>query len=125
MIFRVSWVGPFNYSDCPSACPVVFYPKDQRVRAALTYFGEGRELFLYSTMSLAKPAMRGLLGKRLRFHLPIAFALSLVAAAAFKYGVTEPRKQAYADFYKQYVATKEFNNMREAGIFESVRPTGE
>lgn len=35
-------------------------------------------------MSLAKPAMRGLLGKRLRFHLPIAFALSLVAAAAFK-----------------------------------------
>lgn len=41
-----------------------------------------------------------------------------------QYGVTEPRKQAYADFYKQYDATKEFNNMREAGIFESVRPTG-
>uniref|UniRef100_A0AAZ3NXG3 Cytochrome c oxidase subunit 6C n=1 Tax=Oncorhynchus tshawytscha TaxID=74940 RepID=A0AAZ3NXG3_ONCTS len=78
-----------------------------------------------STMSLAKPAMRGLLGKRLRFHLPIAFALSLVAAAAFKYGVTEPRKQAYADFYKQYDTTKEFNNMRDAGVFESVRPTGE
>ncbi|KAK6321858.1 hypothetical protein J4Q44_G00088340 [Coregonus suidteri] len=66
---------------------VVFYPKDERVRATLTYFGEGREFFLYSTMSLAKPAMRGLLGKRLRFHLPIAFALSLVAAAAFKYGL--------------------------------------
>ncbi|XP_029550931.1 cytochrome c oxidase subunit 6C [Salmo trutta] len=115
--------GPL-YSDCPFARPVVFLPKDQRLRAALTYFGEGREFFLYSTMSLAKPAMRGLLGKRLRFHLPIAFALSLVAAAAFKYGVTEPRKQAYADFYKQYDATKEFNNMREAGIFESVRPTG-
>lgn len=48
--------------------------------------------------------MRGLLAKRLRFHLPIAFALSLVAAAAFKYAVTEPRKQAYADFYKQYDA---------------------
>ncbi|XP_052383197.1 cytochrome c oxidase subunit 6C-1-like isoform X2 [Oncorhynchus keta] len=77
-----------------------------------------------STMSLAKPAMRGLLGKRLRFHLPIAFALSLVAAAAFKYGVTEPRKRAYADFYKQYDTTKEFNNMRDAGVFESVRPTG-
>ena len=35
-------------------------------------------------MSLAKPAMRGLLGKRLRFHLPIAFTLSLVAALGFK-----------------------------------------
>ncbi|XP_033482154.1 cytochrome c oxidase subunit 6C [Epinephelus lanceolatus] len=76
-------------------------------------------------MSLPKPMMRGLLGKRLRFHLPIAFALSFVAAATFKYGVTEPRKQAYADFYKQYDATKEFNAMREAGIFESVRPSGE
>ncbi|XP_077053966.1 cytochrome c oxidase subunit 6C [Siphateles boraxobius] len=76
-------------------------------------------------MSLAKPAMRGLLAKRLRFHLPIAFALSLVAAAAFKYGVTEPRKQAYADFYKQYDAMKEFNAMKEAGVFQSVRPSGE
>ncbi|XP_033822322.1 cytochrome c oxidase subunit 6C-1 [Periophthalmus magnuspinnatus] len=76
-------------------------------------------------MSLPKPVMRGLLGKRLRFHLPIAFTLSLAAAIAFKYTVTEPRKQAYADFYKQYDATKEFNAMREAGIFESVRPSGE
>lgn len=42
-----------------------------------------------------------------------------------QYGVTEPRKQAYADFYKQYDAVKEFNAMREAGIFESVRPSGE
>ncbi|CAN9512591.1 unnamed protein product [Ophioblennius macclurei] len=76
-------------------------------------------------MSLAKPQMRGLLGKRLRFHLPIAFTLSIAAAIMFKYGVTEPRKKAYADFYKQYDATKEFEAMREAGIFESVRPSGE
>ncbi|XP_029287782.1 cytochrome c oxidase subunit 6C [Cottoperca gobio] len=76
-------------------------------------------------MSLPKPVMRGLLGKRLRFHAPIAVVLSIVAAVAFKYGVTEPRKQAYADFYKQYDAVKEFNAMREAGVFESVRPTGE
>ncbi|XP_051997266.1 cytochrome c oxidase subunit 6C-1-like [Xyrauchen texanus] len=76
-------------------------------------------------MSLPMPAMRGLLAKRLRFHLPIAFGLSLLAAAAFKYTVTEPRKQAYADYYKQYDAMKEFNAMREAGIFQSVRPSGE
>ncbi|XP_034389795.1 cytochrome c oxidase subunit 6C-1 [Cyclopterus lumpus] len=76
-------------------------------------------------MHLPKPVMRGLLGKRLRFHLPVAFTLSLVAAIAFKYAVTEPRKQAYADFYKQYDAVKEFNAMKEAGVFESVRPSGE
>ncbi|XP_068450779.1 cytochrome c oxidase subunit 6C [Clinocottus analis] len=76
-------------------------------------------------MSLPKPMMRGLLAKRLRFHLPVAFALSLLTAVAFKYGVTEPRKQAYADFYKQYDSVKEFNYMREAGVFESVRPSGE
>ncbi|XP_059415326.1 cytochrome c oxidase subunit 6C-1-like [Carassius carassius] len=75
-------------------------------------------------MSLAKPAMRGLLAKRLRFHLPIAFGLALVAAAGFKYTVTEPRKHAYADFYKRYDSLKEFSAMREAGVFESVRPTG-
>ncbi|KAI5108955.1 cytochrome c oxidase subunit 6C-1 [Silurus meridionalis] len=75
-------------------------------------------------MSLAKPQMRGLLAKRLRFHLPLAFGLALFAAVAFKYTVTEPRKQAYADFYKNYDAVKVFNSMREAGVFESVRPSG-
>ncbi|XP_043098803.1 cytochrome c oxidase subunit 6C-1 [Puntigrus tetrazona] len=72
-------------------------------------------------MSLPRPVMRGLLAKRLRFHLPIAFSLSIVAAIAFKYAVTEPRKQAYADFYKNYDAMKEFNAMKEAGVFESVK----
>ncbi|MEQ2199465.1 hypothetical protein XENOCAPTIV_029652, partial [Xenoophorus captivus] len=41
------------------------------------------------------------------------------------YTVAEPRKKAYADFYRQYDAVKEFNAMREAGIFESVRPSGD
>jgi hypothetical protein len=45
-------------------------------------------------MSLVKPAMRGLLGKRLRFHLPIAFALSLVAAAGFKVSTTLYRNRS-------------------------------
>ncbi|XP_061788543.1 cytochrome c oxidase subunit 6C [Nerophis lumbriciformis] len=76
-------------------------------------------------MSLAKPMMRGLLAKRLRFHLPVAFGLSFLLAAIYKYTVGEPRKQAYADFYKHYDSVKEFNTMREAGVFESVRPSGE
>ncbi|MBN3276406.1 CX6C1 oxidase, partial [Polyodon spathula] len=78
-----------------------------------------------SAGALAKPAMRGLLGKRLRFHLAIAFTLSLAAAAGFKFAVTEPRKRAYAEFYKNYDAMKEFEAMREAGVFQSVRPKGQ
>ncbi|XP_054906270.1 cytochrome c oxidase subunit 6C-1 [Poeciliopsis prolifica] len=75
-------------------------------------------------MSLPKPMMRGMLAKRLRFHLPVAFGVAISVAIAYKFAVTEPRKRAYANFYKQYDAVKEFNAMREAGIFESVRPSG-
>ncbi|XP_064420552.1 cytochrome c oxidase subunit 6C [Latimeria chalumnae] len=74
---------------------------------------------------LTKPQMRGLLAKRLRFHLAVAFSLALGVAALYKFGVTEPRKKAYAEYYKNYDAMKEFEAMREAGIFESVRPKGE
>ncbi|XP_043978126.1 cytochrome c oxidase subunit 6C-1 [Gambusia affinis] len=74
-------------------------------------------------MSLPKPVMRGLLGKRLRIHLPMAFGVAISLALMYKFTVTEPRKRAYANFYKQYDSVKEFNAMREAGIFESVRPS--
>ncbi|XP_037535617.1 cytochrome c oxidase subunit 6C-1 [Nematolebias whitei] len=76
-------------------------------------------------MHLQKPVMRRLLYRRMRFHLPIAFTLGIVAAVLFKYRVAEPRKMAYAEFYKNYDHEKEFNTMREAGVFESVRPSGE
>ncbi|XP_007886211.1 cytochrome c oxidase subunit 6C [Callorhinchus milii] len=75
-----------------------------------------------SSSVIVKPVMRGLLAKRLRLHLVVAFAVSFSAAAFIKYAVTEPKKQAYADFYKKYDAMKEFEAMREAGIFESVKP---
>ncbi|XP_076869933.1 cytochrome c oxidase subunit 6C [Brachyhypopomus gauderio] len=76
-------------------------------------------------MALPKPLMRGLLARRLRFHLPIACVLAVLVGTTFKFAVGEPRKQAYADFYKKYDAVKDFNAMREAGVFESVRPSGE
>ncbi|XP_069776509.1 cytochrome c oxidase subunit 6C [Narcine bancroftii] len=75
-----------------------------------------------SASALAKPAMRGLLAKRLRFHLAVAFTLAFAAAGSFKFLVGDARKKAYADFYKKYDAMKEFETMREAGIFESVKP---
>uniref|UniRef100_A0A8C2K0D5 Cytochrome c oxidase subunit 6C n=1 Tax=Cyprinus carpio TaxID=7962 RepID=A0A8C2K0D5_CYPCA len=74
--------------------------------------------------SLYTPALLGLISKHCRVHDPLNFHLSAIKVNHFKFTVTEPRKQAYADFYKHYDSMKEFSAMREAGVFESVRPTG-
>ncbi|XP_001097441.4 cytochrome c oxidase subunit 6C [Macaca thibetana thibetana] len=70
---------------------------------------------------LPKPQMRGLLARRLRFHMVAAFVLSLGVAALYKFGVADKRKKAYADFYRNYDAMKDFEEMRKAGIFQSVK----
>ncbi|XP_066482070.1 cytochrome c oxidase subunit 6C [Tiliqua scincoides] len=75
-----------------------------------------------SAALLPKPQMRGLLAKRLRKHIVVAFVFAFGCAASYKFGVAEPRKRAYADFYKNYDAMKEFEAMRDAGVFESVQP---
>lgn len=61
----------------------------------------------------------------LGFHFFICVrAANASSCPSLQYTVTEPRKKAYADFYKNYDAMKEFNAMKEAGIFESVQPSG-
>nr|XP_008117690.1 PREDICTED: cytochrome c oxidase subunit 6C-2 [Anolis carolinensis]XP_008117691.1 PREDICTED: cytochrome c oxidase subunit 6C-2 [Anolis carolinensis]XP_016852451.1 PREDICTED: cytochrome c oxidase subunit 6C-2 [Anolis carolinensis] len=77
-----------------------------------------------SATLLPKPLMRGLLAKRLRKHMVIAFIFAAGCAASYKFGVAEPRKKAYADFYRNYDAMKDFEQMRDAGIFQSVGPKG-
>nr|XP_020145695.1 cytochrome c oxidase subunit 6C-like [Microcebus murinus] len=67
--------------------------------------------------TLAKPQMRGLLARRLRIHIVGAFIVSLGVATLYKLGVAEPRKKAYADFYRNYGSMKDFEEMRKAGIF--------
>lgn len=70
---------------------------------------------------LPKPQMRGLLAKRLRVHIVGAFVVALGVAAAYKFGVAEPRKKAYADFYRNYDSMKDFEEMRQAGVFQSAK----
>ncbi|XP_051826880.1 cytochrome c oxidase subunit 6C [Antechinus flavipes] len=67
---------------------------------------------------LAKPQLRGLLAKRLRFHIIAAFILSLGCANLYKFGVAEPRKKAYQNFYKKYDPVKDFQEMYQAGVFQ-------
>ncbi|XP_042528944.1 cytochrome c oxidase subunit 6C [Dipodomys spectabilis] len=71
--------------------------------------------------TLAKPQMRGLLAKRLRIHIVGAFIVSLGVSALYKFGVAEPRKKAYADFYRNYDSMRDFEEMRKAGIFQSAK----
>ena len=49
---------------------------------------------------LQKPQMRGLLRSQLKAHLSVAVIGSIASALAWKYLVAEPRKKAYAEFYK-------------------------
>ncbi|XP_036058856.1 cytochrome c oxidase subunit 6C-2-like [Onychomys torridus] len=74
-----------------------------------------------SSGTLPKPQMRGLLAKRLWVHIVGAFVMALGVAASYRFGVAEPRKKAYADFYRHYDSRKDFEEMRRAGIFQSVK----
>nr|XP_020143623.1 cytochrome c oxidase subunit 6C-like [Microcebus murinus] len=74
-----------------------------------------------ASSTLAKPQMRGLLTRRLRIHIVGAFFISLGVAALYKFAVAEPRKKAYADFYRNYDFMKDFEEMRKAGIFQNAK----
>ena len=50
-----------------------------------------------------------------------AFFVSLSVAAFSKFAVVEPRKKAYADFYRNDDSMKDFEEMRKAGIFQSTK----
>ncbi|XP_059528105.1 cytochrome c oxidase subunit 6C isoform X1 [Myotis daubentonii] len=90
-------------------------------RLLLAVRGSRETITAMSAGTLPKPQMRGLLAKRLRFHIVGAVIVSLGVAASYKFGVAEPRKKAYADFYRNYDSMKDFEEMRKAGIFQSTK----
>lgn len=63
-------------------------------------------MFFVRTMSasvvskIAKPNLRGLYEKKTKIHIIASIVLSIGVGLAYKYGVGEPRKKAYAEFYK-------------------------
>ncbi|XP_009321345.1 PREDICTED: cytochrome c oxidase subunit 6C [Pygoscelis adeliae] len=75
-----------------------------------------------SSALLPKPQMRRLLARRMKFHLFGAFFVSVGCAALYKFLIADPRKRAYAEFYKNYDPMKDFEAMRAAGVFESAPP---
>lgn len=63
--------------------------------------------------------MCGLLAKHLLFHIVGAIIVFLGVAAFHKFTAAEPRKKAYADFYKDYDSMEDFEAMRKPGIFQN------
>ncbi|XP_052023252.1 cytochrome c oxidase subunit 6C-2-like [Apodemus sylvaticus] len=72
-----------------------------------------------SSALLPKPQMCGLLARCLQVHIVGTFIVALGVAAAYKFGMVEPRKKARADFYKNHDSVKEFEEMRKASVFQS------
>jgi len=66
---------------------------------------------------LPKPMLRGHLKQYLTKHLIIGGLLSIAGAFAWKYGVAEPRKRRYAEFYRTYDADADFERMDKLGVF--------
>ncbi|XP_017771568.1 PREDICTED: cytochrome c oxidase subunit 6C-1 [Nicrophorus vespilloides] len=75
-----------------------------------------------SVANVKKPVLRGLLHSQIKRNLGAAIVLSIVSGIALKYLVNEPRKAQYAEFYKTYDIEKEFNEMRNKGVFDSCKP---
>jgi len=75
--------------------------------------------------ALPRPQMRGLLSSHLKKHFAIGVVLAVAGAACVKVFLYDWRKAKYAEFYKTYDVQKDFERMRELGVFQSVRPLSE
>ncbi|CAH2097501.1 unnamed protein product [Euphydryas editha] len=69
--------------------------------------------------TISKPVMRGLLHNVIKRNLIVAFVLSATCGFSYKVFVGNVRKQKYAEFYRTYDAEKEFEEMRQKGLFQS------
>ncbi|KAI8432550.1 hypothetical protein MSG28_013545 [Choristoneura fumiferana] len=69
--------------------------------------------------TVTKPQMRGLLNSSIKRNLTISLTLAAITGVAFKQLVGNERKKRYAEFYRNYDAEKEFEEMKKKGLFQS------
>uniref|UniRef100_T1IR91 Uncharacterized protein n=1 Tax=Strigamia maritima TaxID=126957 RepID=T1IR91_STRMM len=66
-----------------------------------------------------KPQLRGLLRSYMKKHGIIGATLSGISVVLYKFGISDPRKKKYADFYKDYDPDAEFERMSALGLMQS------
>ncbi|KAK2185605.1 hypothetical protein NP493_230g03086 [Ridgeia piscesae] len=74
--------------------------------------------------ALPKPQLRGLLKSQLQRQFVYGLIFTLSITGAWKFGVMEPKKKKYAEFYKNLDVQRDFERMRDVGVFQSVKPGG-
>ena len=50
------------------------------------------------------PQLRGMLGRQIMRDIPLGFTLAFAGAAAWWFGIAQPRQRKYEEFYKNYDA---------------------
>ncbi|KAG5681076.1 hypothetical protein PVAND_010542 [Polypedilum vanderplanki] len=71
-------------------------------------------------MSIAKPQLRGLLASQIKKNLIVAGVIVTVLVTSTKFLRNEPRKKAYAEFYKNYDPDAAFQRMVDGGYMQCV-----
>ncbi|XP_055372198.1 cytochrome c oxidase subunit 6C [Condylostylus longicornis] len=72
-----------------------------------------------ATGSSMKPVLRGLHNATIKRNLIVSLTLVTIVSTAYKFLVNDPKKTAYAEFYKNYDANKSFERMKANGRFQS------
>ncbi|NEU33535.1 hypothetical protein GN156_22910 [bacterium LRH843] len=73
-----------------------------------------------SAKAIAKPVMRRMLYTQTKKDLVIAIAASVATGVAYKFLVAEPRKQRYAEFYRNYDPNAAYDRMEAKGVFQDL-----
>jgi cytochrome c oxidase subunit 6c len=73
-------------------------------------------------MAAVRPQLRGLLKSNLQKHVVACALLCFTTVGCFKVFVKDARMKKYEEFYKHYDAQKDFERMRDVGVFQSVKP---
>ncbi|XP_058446603.1 cytochrome c oxidase subunit 6C-like [Malaya genurostris] len=73
------------------------------------------------TTRIPKPVLRGLHNASIKRNLIVAGVICTVSVIITKVLYVDPKKEAYANFYKTYDANAHFERMRKAGLLESVQ----
>ncbi|XP_031620388.1 cytochrome c oxidase subunit 6C-like [Contarinia nasturtii] len=74
---------------------------------------------LESSGSGSRPQLKGRHVLFMKKHLSIGIAYALATVIIAKYTINEPRKRAYAEYYKNYDIEAEFERIRKLGWFQS------
>lgn len=74
--------------------------------------------------AVVRPHLRGLLSRNLKRNFIIATVVSAASTVAWRVGLCDARKNKYAEFYRTYDEKKDFERMKVAGVFHSVKPDG-